>query len=87
MREYLSSVSPKGQITIPAEVRRLLKIQPKDKVAIDVREDGVRIRRADAGSFLASYQAIPALPRKLSVEEMAQIAAEEHAEQAAKDGL
>lgn len=87
MKEFLSSVSPKGQITLPMEVRRRLGIKPKDQVAIDLEQDSVRIRPTKRQSFLDSYQAIPALPRHLSVEEMTEIAAEEHAEAAAKEGV
>lgn len=34
-----SSVSPKGQITIPVEIRKMLGVKPKDKVSFEV-EDG-----------------------------------------------
>ena len=38
-------------------------------------------------SFLASYQAIPPLGRRLSVEQMTEIAAEEHAQESARKDL
>ena len=46
MREVLSTITTKGQVTIPAEIRRLLGVGPHDKVAfvVDDRET-VRIRR------------------------------------------
>lgn len=43
MKEFVSSVSPKGQITLPAEVRRQLGLKPKDKVAIQLDGDDVRL--------------------------------------------
>src|SRR5438067_594607 len=43
MKELTSSVSPKGQITLPIEIRKLLNIKPKDKVAFTVDQEGVRI--------------------------------------------
>lgn len=46
MREYLSSVSPKGQITVPAEIRRKLGVKPKDKVSLRLEGDGVTVRPA-----------------------------------------
>ena len=77
-KEFYSSVSPKGQITLPVEVRKQLNIQPKDKVAIRVNHDTVTI--APAPSKLSeSFQAVPALPRPLTVEEMAEIATDDHA--------
>jgi AbrB family looped-hinge helix DNA binding protein len=43
MREMLSSVSPKGQVTLPAEIRKLLGVKPKDKVAFQVEGGQVTI--------------------------------------------
>lgn len=45
MKELLASVTSKGQVTIPAEVRRLLGVEPHDKVAFIVEEDQVRLTR------------------------------------------
>ena len=42
----ISSVSRKGQVTIPKEARRRLKLKPGDKVVFLIREDGVLIRKA-----------------------------------------
>jgi AbrB family looped-hinge helix DNA binding protein len=43
MRRFTSSVSPKGQVTIPAEVRRRLRIGPRDRVTFEVEGDDVRL--------------------------------------------
>ncbi|HVC33030.1 MAG TPA: AbrB/MazE/SpoVT family DNA-binding domain-containing protein [Chloroflexota bacterium] len=51
MRELLSSVTTKGQVTIPVEVRRILGVGPHDKVAFLVEDDRVRIERT--GSVVA----------------------------------
>lgn len=51
------------------------------------RSSGKARPKSPADSFLASYQAIPPLGRRLSVEEMTEIAAEEHAQEAARKGL
>lgn len=86
MKEFLSSVSPKGQITLPAEVRRSLGIKPKDKVAIRMDDELVTIAPA-ANAFLAAYRSIPPLATPLSDREMTEIAAEEAAQAAAREGL
>ncbi|MHB8576012.1 MAG: AbrB/MazE/SpoVT family DNA-binding domain-containing protein [Dehalococcoidia bacterium] len=86
MRQYLSSVSQKGQITIPTEVRRMLHIQPRDKVAIEIEGDVLTVRPIFT-DLEASFMAIPALPRQYTDNEMTEIAAEEHALEAAKAGL
>lgn len=46
VQEYLSSVSQKGQITLPVELRRQLGIKPKDKVTLKLEGDAVRVRPA-----------------------------------------
>ena len=79
MPTYRSSVSPKGQITLPIDARRRLGIRPKDRVIIEIHDDSITIRPAKEGSFLDSYRSIPALKRPMSVEAMTEIAAEEAA--------
>lgn len=41
MNQYLSVVTRKGQVTIPAEIREKLGIERGDKVAFELDEDGV----------------------------------------------
>jgi AbrB family looped-hinge helix DNA binding protein len=86
MKEFLSSVSPKGQITLPAEVRKLLGVKPKDKVAI--RLDGEAVTITPARSRLdAIYQSVPALNPPRTQEELEEIVADEIAQEAAREGL
>ena len=42
----ISTISTKGQITLPARIRKQLGIKPRDRVAIDVVEDAIVIKRA-----------------------------------------
>lgn len=86
MKEYVSSISPKGQITIPLEVRQQFGVKPKDKVVIRVEGDQVSITLANR-DYTASFRAVPALARRLSVEEMTEIAHEEQAEEVVSEGL
>ena len=46
MKEAFSSVSPKGQITLPVEFRRMLGLRPKDKVSIEIEEGKLTVRPA-----------------------------------------
>ena len=41
MKELLTTVTKRGQVTVPAEVRRLLGIKPYDKVAFTNRFPGI----------------------------------------------
>jgi len=43
MREYVATITQRGQVTIPAEVRRLLGANPRDKIAFRVEGDTVRL--------------------------------------------
>lgn len=40
----VATVSSKGQITLPAESRRSLGIEPNDRVLIEVENDGIVVR-------------------------------------------
>lgn len=46
MRELLTVVTRKGQITVPAEIRRALGLREGDQVALVLEHDQVRLRRA-----------------------------------------
>jgi AbrB family looped-hinge helix DNA binding protein len=43
IRRYSSSVSPKGQITLPIEIRRELDIDPRDRVDIQLVDGQIRV--------------------------------------------
>ena len=86
MKEFVSSVSPKGQITLPVEIRRQLGVKPKDKVLIMLDGDEVRVTAANA-EYAAGFQAVPALGRRRTLEEMTELAQEEHAQEVAREGL
>jgi AbrB family looped-hinge helix DNA binding protein len=46
MREVVSTVTRKGQVTIPVEIRRLLGVAPRDRVAFVVEGRQVRLVRS-----------------------------------------
>jgi len=86
MQEFESNVSPKGQITIPKELRDRLRLKPKDRVTIRLEEDVVTLTPARF-TLEAIYQSVAALGRRLTTAEMTEIAAEEHAAHAVREGL
>lgn len=45
MKEILSTVTTKGQVTIPVEIRRRLGVAAHDKVAFVLDDDQVRLVR------------------------------------------
>lgn len=46
MKTLVSTVTSKGQATIPAEVRRLLKLSVGDRIAFRVEDGRVELARA-----------------------------------------
>ena len=46
MKEILTTVTQRGQVTIPADVRRILGVKPKDKVAFTIEEGRVGLTPA-----------------------------------------
>ena len=77
-REFVGSVSPKGQITLPLDVRKDFGI--KDAVIIRVDKGEIKVSPTSV-TFLDSFQAIPALKKPLSFAEIREIAREEHAQE------
>ena len=67
----LATLTSKGQITIPADVRAALNLQPQDKLNFTVLPDGTVIVRAKRRSMaeLAGTLAAPA-GVSVSVDEM-----------------
>jgi antitoxin PrlF len=58
-----TSITSKGQVTIPAEVRNALGLKPRDRVAFEVnRKAGTAILRK-VGSIADAYGAVQARSR------------------------
>jgi AbrB family looped-hinge helix DNA binding protein len=43
MKELITTMTQRGQITVPAEIRNLLGLKPRDKVAFAVEDGEVRL--------------------------------------------
>ena len=84
MQEITSTVGAKGQVTLPAAVRKVLGIKPHGQITFAINNGEVRLHPV-MPSLDDVYQSVPALKRKLSVEQMIEIAAEEQALEAAKE--
>jgi antitoxin PrlF len=86
MRDMTSSVSQRGQVTIPIEVRERLGLKPKDRLRFRVEGDTVLIDpyRSNLAAF---YGTVPALDPPRSWKEIEEIAHDEHAEHVAREGL
>lgn len=57
MRRTESTITQKGQVTIPIEFRRRLGLEPHDRVAFELDEDGIRLRPLES-RVLRHYGAV-----------------------------
>lgn len=85
MIEAETTITQKGQVTIPQAIRHKLGLQPRDRVRFQMEGDVVTLQPARS-SIRQFYQSVEALTPPRSVEEMTEIAAEEHAQEAAGEG-
>jgi antitoxin PrlF len=53
-----SRVTQKGQVTIPADIRKQLGIKPRDRVRFEVVDDAIKITRATS-KILDLYGSVP----------------------------
>jgi AbrB family looped-hinge helix DNA binding protein len=64
MHTRIAPVSVKGQVTIPAEIRRELGIDTPDQIEFVVRDDGVVELRSPAFTLEEVFGSVPALPHE-----------------------
>jgi len=78
MREIVATVTSKGQVTIPAEVRRELRVAQGDKLAFVVDDNGkVEVRPASYATVASLRGAAGSLKKPLSWPEVREIARED----------
>jgi antitoxin PrlF len=78
MKEILSTVTSKGQVTIPAEVREYLGIKTNDKIAFVIDKEGIVRLRVPRYPNIASLRgAAGRLPKPVSWQQMQRIAYED----------
>lgn len=53
-----STITQKGQVTIPIEIREQLGLKPKDRVRFDI-EDGVVVMKPVESKILTYYGSVP----------------------------
>lgn len=78
MKEIISTITSKGQVTIPAEVRRYLGVATNDKIAFVIDDQGTVRLKVPRYPTLASLKgAAGRLKNPLSWQEIQQIADED----------
>lgn len=82
MKQIVSTITSKGQVTIPAEVRRHLGIDRGDKLSFVIEDEGVVRIVAPRYHNVASLRgAAGTLERPISWEEMIEVANEDRAQE------
>lgn len=64
MRELVSTISSKGQVTLPIDVRRKLGVGTADKVAFVLTDDGTIELRPVRFTLESVIGSLPALPNE-----------------------
>ena len=86
MRRITSSVTKRGQVTIPSAVRRCLGIGLPGNVTFEIDGDVVRIAR-ERYTVDSLFGFLPSLPDGMTIEEAIELAKDEHSLKVAQEGL
>lgn len=78
MERAVSTMTSKGQITLPAAIRRSLGLKRGDKVVFQMEEEGVKLMPARS-ALAAGYQSIPPLKTPKTWKEIEEIVRDEQA--------
>jgi antitoxin PrlF len=82
MKEIISTITSKGQVTIPAEVRKHLGLQKREKIAFVIDEEGdVHLRTPHYPTVASLRGAAGSLPHPMSWEDIEQVVEEDRAEE------
>ena len=84
MREITTTVTQRGQVTIPAEVRRVLGVKHRDKVTFTIEHGEVRLAPA-AFSLESAYGSVKPSKRPEDFDEVSRIAKETKAEKTVRE--
>jgi antitoxin PrlF len=84
MREFITTVTQRGQVTIPAEVRRLLGAKPRDKIAFRVEGDTVRLVPVEF-TLEQVFGSVTPLQRPENFDELSRRAKDEKAKQTVRE--
>lgn len=85
MRQFTTTTTQRNQVTIPAEVRRVLGINPRDKVSFTVNDDGHVSIAAAEFTLETAYGSVKPISDGRDLDEIIRDAKDEKAEQTAME--
>jgi AbrB family looped-hinge helix DNA binding protein len=83
MKEIVTTITQRGQVTVPAEVRRMLGLKLRGKVAFAIDDCEVKLVPARF-TLETGYRSVRPLARPMSDKEMVRIAKQERAQRLTK---
>ncbi|HVC31946.1 MAG TPA: type II toxin-antitoxin system PrlF family antitoxin [Chloroflexota bacterium] len=69
MKEILATITERGQVTVPAEVRRILGVKPREKIAFAIENGQVRLVPASF-TLESAYGSVKPLKRPEDLDEI-----------------
>ncbi len=84
MKQITTTITQRGQVTIPAEVRRLLGVKPRDRVTFTIEDGEVRLA-AVSFTLESVYGSVKPLRRPEDFEELSRMVKDAKAEKTARD--
>ena len=85
MRALQATITAKGQVTIPAVVRRALGVGPSDKIVFELEDTGEVRLVPMRYSVESSYGAVPAIGREEDLKAVSREAREDRADAVTRD--
>jgi antitoxin PrlF len=84
VEEYIRTVTTKGQVTIPAEIRRLLEVEPGDKIVFRVTEGTVELQPTTM-TLEDTFGAVTPLKKPEDFAALRETAIEEHVQKVVEE--
>jgi AbrB family looped-hinge helix DNA binding protein len=79
-RQIMASVTERGQVTIPAEVRKMLGLKARDKVNFVIEGERITLKRPKY-TLETAYGSVPPLPDGMDIEDAIREAKEAKADE------
>lgn len=79
LKEHIRRLTAKGQVTVPANVRKKLGLEPGGRIIFRILDDRVEIDRAPM-TLEEAFGSVPPLERAENLETLGEQAWQEHAE-------
>jgi antitoxin PrlF len=80
LEEYMGTITSKGQVTIPVEVRRILGVKPRDTIVFRVKDGRVELQPPTM-TLEEAFGAVKPLDRPEDFEKLKEQALDEHVRQ------